>query len=77
MTVTVYDPQNVVTDVLLTLERHKIPVSLLDEVLSDIRSAVMGQPIRAESIIGFSIVDYEKEGKRILQEIEDLRSKFP
>lgn len=74
---TVYDSKNVVVDVLLTLERHKIPVSLLDEVLSDIRSAVMSQPIRAESIIGLSIADYEKEGKRILQEIEELRSKSP
>lgn len=71
---TVYNPQNVVTDVLLTLERHRIPVSLLDEVLSDIRDAVMHQPIQGKGIIGLSLADYEKEAKRILQELEHRRT---
>lgn len=70
---TVYNPQTVVTDVLLTLEKHKIPVSLLGEVLSDIRKAVLNQPIQANGIIGLSPADYEKEAERILQELEHRR----
>lgn len=72
---TIYDPKTVVTDVLLTLGRHKIPVARLDEVLSDIRNTVMNQPIQKESIIGLSLTDYEKEAKRILQELESFESR--
>lgn len=35
---------------LLVLEKHKIPVSLLDTVLADIRATVMSQPITGGSI---------------------------
>lgn len=48
--VRMYNPKSVVLDVLLVLEEHKIPVSLLDTVLADIRATVMSQPITGGSI---------------------------
>ena len=72
----IYNPENVVADVLLTLEKHQIPMCLLDEVLSDIKHTVMNQPITATGTIGLSLEEYEATEERILQEIKQYRKKL-
>lgn len=70
--VRMYNPKNVVLDVLLVLEKHKIPVSLLDTVLADIRATVMSQPITGGSI-GLPPAEYEEQERRLLRELESRK----
>lgn len=70
--VRMYNPKNVVLDVLLVLEKHKIPVSLLDTVLADIRATVMSQPITGGSI-GLPPAEYEAQERRLLRELESRK----
>lgn len=72
----VYNSQSVVTEVLMVLEKHKIPISLLDQVLADIKDTVVNQPI-ISGTIGLSLQDYEENERRILQEIQKLKGRFP
>lgn len=73
----IYSTKNAAVEALLVLERHKIPVSALDDVLADIKSLAMEQPVTADGTIGLPPIQYEECARRILQELKGLHGNPP
>ena len=69
-----YSTKNAAMEALLVLQRHKIPIFALDDVLADIKDAAMQQPVTADGVIGLPSNQYEECAKKILQEFKQMQA---
>lgn len=61
-----YNPRNIVLDVLLILDES---TKFLDTVFADIRATVMSKPITGDSI-DLPTAEYEEQERRLLRELK-------
>ena len=66
--VRVFSTQDIALEILMILEKNRIPIYKLDEVLDQVKKVVLEQPISIGTV-GLTLSEYEKNQKRIRETI--------
>lgn len=73
MEVRVYNLNDVILDVVLTIEKHHVPMAFLDQILSGVKTEVQLHQIIGRSEIGLTPEAYVKMLERVGQDLEHIR----
>lgn len=69
----VYNLNEVILDVILTIEKHRIPIEFLDQILEGVRKEVMMRQIIGRSEIGLTPEAYTDMLEDIRKDLESIR----
>lgn len=69
----VYNLNEVILDVILTIEKHRIPIEFLDQILEGVRKEVMMRQIIGRSEIGLTPEAYTDMLEDIRKDLEHIR----
>lgn len=73
MEVRVYNLNEVILDVILTIEKHHVPMMFLDQILSGVKTEVQLHQIIGRSEIGLTPEAYVKMLEQVGQDLEHIR----
>lgn len=69
----VYSLNEVILDVILTIEKHRIPIEFLDQILEGVKKEVMMRQIIGRSEIGLTPEAYTDMLEDIRKDLESIR----
>ncbi len=69
----VYNLNEVILDVILTIEKHRIPIEFLDQILEGVKKEVMMRQIIGRSEIGLTPEAYTDMLEDIRKDLESIR----
>lgn len=73
MEVRVYNLNEVILDVILTIEKHHVPMMFLDQILAGVKTEVQLHQIIGRSEIGLTPEAYVKMLEQVGQDLEHIR----
>lgn len=65
--------KNAALEIMLVLEKQKIPICAVDEILAAVKSGVMEQPVTTSRNVGLPIHDYEENENRLIDEVRQRK----
>lgn len=69
----VYNLNEVILDVILTIEKHRIPIEFLDQILEGVKKEVLMRQIIGRSEIGLTPEAYTDMLEDIRKDLESIR----
>lgn len=72
--VTVYNLNEVIVDVVLTIEKHRIPMAFLDDILEGVKREVELHQIIGRSEVGLTLEAHAEMLEQVGHDLEHIRN---